>query len=93
MSNELQHRLYHYEVAPPDATWDKIVSELDDSHLSSRILTKTVCFCHFVNHMGLFRSIRFNCVMWFGNIYVDPRFFESKKFEFITIKRIQSSFR
>ena len=36
MSNELQHRLYHYEVAPPDATWDKIVSELDDSHLSNR---------------------------------------------------------
>ncbi|HEX4876187.1 MAG TPA: hypothetical protein VFV31_05905 [Chitinophagaceae bacterium] len=35
MNSGLQHTIYHYEVQPPGAVWEKIEEELDDSCLSS----------------------------------------------------------
>ena len=34
MKNKLQHKLYNYEVSPPQKTWEKIAASLDESHLS-----------------------------------------------------------
>ncbi len=39
MNNDLQKKLYEYEVTPPAGTWDKIASALDDSHLSDQFPT------------------------------------------------------
>ena len=39
MSNDLQNRLYNFEVSPPPGTWNKIVTELDESHLSNQFPT------------------------------------------------------
>jgi hypothetical protein len=36
MSNELQNKMYNYEVPPPPGAWDKIVHELDESHLTEK---------------------------------------------------------
>ncbi len=36
MSNEIQHKLYNYEVTPSAEVWQKIVAELDDAALEHR---------------------------------------------------------
>jgi hypothetical protein len=36
MSKDLRNRLYEYEVPPPPASWDKIATALDESHLDNQ---------------------------------------------------------
>jgi hypothetical protein len=36
MSTDLQHKMYNYEVNPPASSWDKIVTALDESHLTDQ---------------------------------------------------------
>ena len=40
MNNKLQHKLYKYEVNPPENVWGRIAASLDDSHLSETFPVK-----------------------------------------------------
>lgn len=40
MKDELQHRIYNYEVPPPGGVWDKITEALDDSHIGEKFSKK-----------------------------------------------------
>ena len=40
MKDELQHRIYHYEVPPPGGVWEKITEALDDSHIGEKFSKK-----------------------------------------------------
>ena len=40
MSNELQHKMYHYEETPPPGVWARIAEELDDIHIGDQFPSK-----------------------------------------------------
>ncbi|MBK5272884.1 MAG: hypothetical protein JJE22_17935 [Bacteroidia bacterium] len=40
MSERLQNKMYNYEVAPPEAMWEKIASALDESEMTHKFPSK-----------------------------------------------------